>query len=160
MNDADSRHILVAVDGSTNSRRAVEHVAEILSGAACESGAQNFRITLLHVIVMPDPDYFANDPAKRGEWLAAQRSEANGYLDEYDGVLRGALGPDARVGREIRELSCPSVAECILDQGQRLGAGVLVLGRQGRGAREELLLGSVSKRVVHNSRGRAVWVVT
>ncbi|WP_243358253.1 universal stress protein [Fundidesulfovibrio terrae] len=154
MEQASARHILVAVDGSDNSRRAVEHVAEVLAGT------RGFRFTLLHVVAEPDPDYFANDPAKRLEWIANQRSEAIGYLEEYSRILAKAGIDPAAITEEVQELRCPSLAQCILDECTRRGAGVLVLGRQGRGAREELLLGSVSKAAVHNSKGRAVWVVT
>lgn len=154
MENASVKHILVAVDGSPNSRRAVEHVAEVLGQAS------GFRFTLLHVVAEPDPDYFGNSPARRLEWAAARRDEALLYLREYAGILTGAGTPPGAVTVEVQEMRCPSLAQCILEECARHGAGVLVLGRQGRGAREELLLGSVSKAAVHHSKGRAVWVVT
>ncbi len=151
---AFQKTVLVAVDGSPNSRRAVGHVAGVLS---C---AREFRIHLLHVIAEPDPDYFDDKPARRLEWMAAQRREAEGYLDEYRAFLVDAGHPAGLVETEIKEMDCPSVAQCILAERERLGAGIIVLGRQGRGAREELLLGSVSKRVVHHAHDCAIWVVT
>lgn len=146
--------VLVAVDGSANSRRAVGHVAAVLKGCV------DFSIHLLHVIAEPDPDYFDDKPARRLEWMAAQRREAEGYLDEYRAFLVDAGQDAGRVRTEVKEMDCPSVAQCILAERERLGAGILVLGRQGRNAREELLLGSVSKRVVHHAHGCAIWVVT
>ena len=77
MNHASFRNVLVAVDGSENSRRAVEHVAEMLGGS------RSFSFTLLHVIAEPDPDYFSNKPGKRLEWIEKRRSEAQVYLKDY-----------------------------------------------------------------------------
>lgn len=154
MTKPSSRCVLVAVDGSDNSRRAVEHVAEMLADR------KDVRFVLLHVISEPDPDYFGSAPAAKLEWVAAQKLEAGGYMRGYVAILNEAgVAPD-RIETEVRELRCPSLAQCILEECARRGAGVLVLGRQGRGAREELLMGSVSKAAVHHSKGRAVWVVT
>jgi len=154
MTGQSARNVLVAVDGSDNSKRAVEHVAEVLSGAA------GFTFTLLHVIAEPDPDYFGNQPARRLTWIAEQRAEAMAYLEAYRAKLLAAgFTPDA-VAVDVAEKDCPSLADCILDECAKRGAGILVLGRQGRGAKEEILMGSVSKAAVHKSKGRAVWVVT
>ncbi|EPR43979.1 UspA domain-containing protein [Desulfovibrio sp. X2] len=149
-----AKSILVAVDGSENSRRAVEHVAAVLV-CSCE-----FMVTLLHVIAEPDPDYFDDSPARRLEWMGKERREAETYLEEYKRILTGAGLPSSRVTVEVKEMDCPSIAQCILAQRESLGADIIVLGRQGRGAREELLLGSVSKRVVHHAHKCAIWIVT
>lgn len=154
MSSESVKHVLVAVDGSENSRRAVEHVAEVLCGAP------GFTVTLLHVIAEPDPDYFGNQPARRLEWIAAQHGDARAYLESYRRTLLDAGFAPGDVTADVAEKRCPSLAECILDECARRGAGVLALGRQGRGAKEELLMGSVSKAAVHKSKGRAVWVVT
>ncbi|GAB6035625.1 universal stress protein [Fundidesulfovibrio butyratiphilus] len=154
MNHASFRHVLVAVDGSDNSRRAVEHVAEMLGES------RGFSYSLLHVIAEPDPDYFSNNPDKRLAWIEKRRAEAAAYLKIYADILVQAGVDPASITEEVLALSCPSLAQCILEECTRRGAGVLVLGRQGRGAKEELLLGSVSKAAVHYSKGRAVWVVT
>lgn len=154
MDQSDASVVLVAVDGSDNSRRAVEHVGHMLGKGS------DARLILLHVIAEPDPDYFNNDPAQRAQWLAAQRDEAADYLEGYRKLFVEAGVAADRITLEVVEKRCPSLAQCILDECAVRRAGVLVLGRQGRGAREELLMGSVSKAAVHNSRGRAVWVVT
>lgn len=146
--------LLLAVDDSDNSRRAVGHVAAVLGSS------RDFAIHLLHVISEPDPDYFDDKPARRLEWMAAQKKEAAAYLDEYRAFLVDAGHPAELVRVEVKEMDCPSVAQCILAERDRLGAGIIALGRQGRNAREELLLGSVSKRVVHHAHGCAIWVVT
>lgn len=154
MEHSDAGIVLVAVDGSDNSRRAVEHVAQMLAHNV------GVRFVLLHVVAEPDPDYFSSKQKLRDEWILTQRAEAGKYLEEYKQALLNAGIADGSVSVEIVEKQCPSLADCILEECANRGAGVLALGRQGRGAKEELLMGSVSKAAVHKSKGRAVWVVT
>lgn len=145
--------IVVAVDGSANSRRAVAHVGAV---ASCARGAE---VTLLHIISEPDPDYFTS-PAERLGWLSTRRSEAEAFMTDYRELLLAHGLPESRVVVVIKERDCPSLSECIMDEMSRLGASTIAIGRQGYGAKEELLLGSVSKRIVHHSKNCAVWVVT
>ena len=51
--------------------------------AAVLGGKRDFAVHVLHVIPEPDPDYFDDKPARRLEWMAAQRKEAEAYLEEY-----------------------------------------------------------------------------
>ncbi|HKK99483.1 MAG TPA: universal stress protein, partial [Desulfotignum sp.] len=51
----DTNKILVAIDGSENSKRAVEYVADIVKGC------RDFDITLLHIERLPDRDIFADE---------------------------------------------------------------------------------------------------
>lgn len=151
--DAFNGRILVAVDGSANARRAVAHVAAV---AAC---AQSVQIILLHIISEPDPDYFAS-PADRLGWLAQHRKEADAFMADYKGLLANHGIAEGRITTTVKELDCPSLSECIMDEMQRLEASTIAIGRTGLQAKEELLLGSVSKRIVHHAKNCAVWVVT
>jgi len=151
--DAFNGRILVAVDGSDNARRAVAHVAAV---AAC---ARSVQIVLLHIISEPDPDYFAS-PADRLGWLAKRRGEVEAFMADYTQVLANYGIAGDRVAVVIKERDCPSLSECIMDEMQRLEASTIAIGRTGLQAKEELLLGSVSKRIVHHARNCAVWVVT
>lgn len=151
--DAFNGRILVAADGSANSRRAVAHVAAV---AAC---ARSVQIFLLHIISEPDPDYFAS-PAERLDWLARRRTEAEAFMADYRQLLADHGIGEGRVATLIKELDCPSLSQCILAEMQRLEAGAIAIGRTGLQAKEELLLGSVSKRIVHHAKNCAVWVVT
>ncbi len=151
--DAFNGRILVAVDGSANARRAVAHVAAV---AAC---AESVQIILLHIISEPDPDYFSS-AAERLDWLARHRMEAEAFMADYKQLLANHGIAEGRVTALIKEKDCPSLSECIMDEMRRLEAGTIAIGRTGLQAKEELLLGSVSKRIVHHAKDCAVWVVT
>lgn len=151
--DAFNGRILVAVDGSANSRRAVAHVAAV---AAC---AESVQIILLHIISEPDPDYFAS-PADRLGWLAQHRIEADAFMADYKQLLANHGISEGRITTLTKERDCPSLSECIMDEMRRLEASTIAIGRTGLQAKEELLLGSVSKRIVHHAKNCAVWVVT
>ena len=151
--DAFNGRIMVAVDGSANARRAVAHVAAV---AAC---AQTVQIILLHIISEPDPDYFAS-AAERLDWLATHRTEAEAFMADYQQLLSNHGIAEGRITVLVKEQDCPSMSECIMDEMQRLEATTIAIGRTGLRAKEELLLGSVSKRIVHHAKDCAVWVVT
>ncbi len=51
------------------------------------------------------------------------------------------------------------VAEDILREAQVSGVNTIVMGRRGMGTAKSLLLGSVTHKVVQNSRGCAVTIV-
>jgi hypothetical protein len=57
------RHIMIAVDSSENSRRAVLFVGDFFG---CYEG---FMVTLLHIILEPDATFF-KDNEDRQKWLA------------------------------------------------------------------------------------------
>jgi hypothetical protein len=59
------RHIMIAVDTSANSRRAVLFVGDFFG---CYEG---FKVTLLHVILEPEATFFGTGD-ERQKWLAAE----------------------------------------------------------------------------------------
>ena len=63
-----NRRVLLAVDDSENSERAVDYVGRMLGGL------DNFKIALLHVIVEPEADYF-QDNAEMESWLSRYRKK-------------------------------------------------------------------------------------
>ena len=61
MNHNVNRNILIAVDASENSRRAVQYVADLLGGIP------GFKVSVLHVIREPEEDEFAVE-AEKEKW--------------------------------------------------------------------------------------------
>ena len=147
-----NRNILLAVDDSPNSRRAVEYVAYLLGGQ------DGFRVTLLHVVPEPEEDYFPEE-AQKERWLAQYRKRLNTILDEYHQVLieRGFAAEDVDV--RMPQAYCPSMGDCIMAERDRLGHGTIALGRQGLSRKEEFLFGSVSSKIVKHARHCSVWVI-
>lgn len=152
MNTRKSGRLAIAVDGSENSRRAVAYVGELIGGLP------GFSVALLHVIHLPEADFFA-DPEERQQWLRSVGHSAAGWLADYRRMLIDhGLAPE-RVTQQIVEREGPSLARLILAEAASLGARTIVVGRQGVSRKEEFLFGSVSKQIVSHARRCTVWVV-
>jgi nucleotide-binding universal stress UspA family protein len=120
--------------------------------------AQSYNITLLHVIPEPEEDFFP-DLRDRNRWLGRYRQKMTALLEGYRKELIdcGFSGDDVAV--RLQERFCPSMAECILAEGETLRCDTIVVGRQGISRSEEFLFGSISSKIVTHARNRTVWVV-
>lgn len=147
-----NRNILVAVDASENSQRAVHYVGNMLGGV------DGFKVTLLHVIREPEEDEFP-DQAEKEKWYREHRREVDRMLEEYRGMLVGSGFAEADVSVRSSMRYCPSMAECILAERDSLEYATLVVGRRGLSLKEEFLFGSISGKIVRIARNCAVWVV-
>jgi len=145
-------HLLVAVDESENSRRAVSYVAKLLEGMP------SLKVMLLHIINEPEEDFFADD-GERERWMAEKQETAERVLDEAMTVLVGEGFEPERVFPLIKVRYCPSIAECILHEAEASQSETIVVGRKGVSHKEEFLFGSVSNRIVHEAKDCTVWVV-
>lgn len=148
----DAKKVLVAVDASENSERAVVYVGEMLSGA------KGFRVELLCVDRPPLKDLFPNEET----WRTACQAQAMllaEFLDKARGILLAKGFDPASVGGRCVSADGPSLATAILEVQQKGGFGTVVVGRRGVSKAEEFLFGSVSSRVVHHAKGCTVWVV-
>lgn len=158
------KKILVAFDGSENSYRAVNYVAEIAGGM------EGFAVTLVHVEMLPDRDmYPEEDSWKR---MCREREEqSRAHLEEGAAMLVGQGVPEAAV-TTVYIPSCHSpfhdqaqcsmgagVAADILGVQERDGFGTIVVGRKGVSKQEEFLFGSVSSKIMRRAQGCTVWVV-
>ena len=150
--DSINKNILIAVDESENSRRAVSYVGQLLGGV------KGFRATILHIIPDPEEDYFPN-PGEKEKWIGEQKKKTDMLLETYRGILvKAGFGEDAVRTRSTLRY-CPSMAECILSERDDRRYGTIVVGRQGLSRKEEFLFGSVSSKIVNHARNCTVWVV-
>jgi nucleotide-binding universal stress UspA family protein len=80
-------------------------------------------------------------------------------LEEYRSMLvdSGFDPEDVSVRSTLRY--CPSMAECILAERDKLEYGTLVVGRKGLSHKEEFIFGSISGKIVRTARNCTVWVV-
>jgi nucleotide-binding universal stress UspA family protein len=147
-----NKNILIAVDDSENSARAVAYTGRILAGG------RDYKMILLHIIPEPEEDFF---PSRRDQqrWLARYREKMAVLLEDYRKVLtaHGFAAEDVKVELKLR--SCLSLAECILKEGQSSGCDTIVVGRQGLSRSEEFLFGSISSKIVTHGDRCTVWVV-
>ena len=133
------RTMLVAIDGSDVSLRALEHAARLASVA---------QDWCLHILcVQPPPRVYGEIEVYVGEQRAHELGEsaAHSILDDARERLRGRVthlelerlegDPGAVIARRAAELGCESI----------------VMGTHGRGRLGSALLGSIAQHVVHAS---------
>ncbi len=132
------RKLLVAYDGSDNSKRALQYVVDL---------ARDTGLTLqVHVVNVQ------HEPIIYGEYVTSAMidelnnglmGKARAVLDEAAAVLQGG-----GLNCETHAL-LGNVAEQVSEAVKRLGCDTVVMGTRGLGSFTGLLLGSVANRVIH-----------
>lgn len=159
--------ILVAVDGSGASERALEYAAKMASDL------KDARLTIFHVGEPIPVNVMEYDKLPgTGTWeerLEQHRQEVDRYeTDEAKAdsemfryfkhrAQQLGLKPeqiDARFAADVQ-----NVATEIILEAEKGGYEAICLGRRGRSSVKEFFIGSVSERVVRHAKGCAVWVV-
>lgn len=155
MNDTDfqcNKKILLAVNNSENSRRAVSYVSQMIGDL------KGFDIIFLHVINPPEKDYFPN-PSEYDTWLQQYRLKIQSLLENYRQILiRDGFDPKA-LDLKIVLRYRPSTVECILEEQNRLGCSTIVVGRQRLSRSEEILFGGISSKLASDAKNCTVWIV-
>lgn len=142
--------VIAAVDGSEGAGRAAAAAAKLAKG-------MGKPLTLLYVFTAPGPDEFVSldnvsgaliDPARLSdEAIKAAKSEAGKKAFK---AAHEAIGDD---GVEIEEeIVTGRALEAILKYAESHDPSVVVVGRRGLGRVGEFLLGSVSAKLVHQTR--------
>lgn len=167
--------ILLALDGSENSTRAVEYVGNMTHG--CEG----FHITLFHVTSIPPALMEHAGPAKAGpeepdrdrqmaeEMQKRQRKWQEEIRETTEKEIftpakqvlekRGVQAPLSTIETKVATHSHPDVALAIIEETKAGGYGTIVLGKRGRSMIKEFLLGGTTCKVIHHIQGCAIWVV-
>jgi nucleotide-binding universal stress UspA family protein len=132
------RNILVAVDGSCHSARAL---AEAIDLAELGHG----RLTLLTAI--PKPAAWASSP------LAAEAvtTLSEELAREASDALRAAVDRVPRSIPVVEILTPEPIRQALIEQARTGRHDLLVMGSRGRGAVSSSLLGSVSHHALHHS---------
>jgi len=161
----DPKKILIAVDASENSLRAIKYTGDMLGGG------EGFHIALLTIERFPDRDLFESEEA----WKTECKKNQAAYLDF---MAKGrkilcdkGISEKQIFTRYIESCKSPlkspplicsmgtSIAHEIIRIIEREGFGTVVIGRRGVSKEVEFLFGSVSTKIVHYSKGCAVWIV-
>ncbi len=132
------RNILVAIDGSPDSDRALTQAIDLAE-------SEHSRLTLFSAVVMPPTSAYI------GGGGAVAAALARNAETETETVLRTAAQrvPD-RVSLST-VLSSEPVRHALIHQIKEGAHDVVVMGSRGRGAVRSVLLGSVSHYVLHHS---------
>jgi nucleotide-binding universal stress UspA family protein len=131
------RTILLAVDGSTYSEKAVELAKQLAS-------AGNDEVVVTHVTELL-PARFQTYPGLDQEFDNETIELAKGYVADLE-----EAGIKARA--ELRSAQYGGIARIITNLAEDLDAGLIVMGSHGRGDLTAMLLGSVAHKVLHLSQ--------
>ena len=127
------KNILLAVDGSEYSKKALAYAQDM---------AETYRATLWLVHVFPSTsDLLGYDDFEK--LYAKRKCTGQSILD----AAQEMLGETAIEVRE--ELVEGPEAESILNSAKNSQTDIIVMGTRGMGAIKGLLLGSVSRKVIH-----------
>ncbi len=155
--------MLVAIDGSQCSMRAVDYAGRQFSGN------RDLRVTLLHVLPYPpapfwDDGHILSEQEKAArnsvieKWLVNQRAKLEPLFKEAVELLIGqGIGPEQIEKKSISDST--DVAASILEEARDGGYQTLILGRCGLSASKRFLMGSVTTKIVNNGSGIAICIV-
>ena len=160
--------ILLALDGSEPSIRAVQYVADMLGHAP------DVSVTLFHVFP-PMPSLLAETASSEGP-IAPSEDEferrRKSWKQNRDEVQSQLFQParerfmQAGFGDEQIQTKCVTqhidsdyVAHEILAECEKSGYDTIVMGKRGLSRIRTFLTGSVTEKVVRHAKGHAVWVI-
>jgi nucleotide-binding universal stress UspA family protein len=126
--------IVVALDGSESSDRALEHATVL-------AREQSSKVRVVHVIELL--------AGRAGGPLHLDENETKAKIEQQTQGLV-ALGIDAEL--ELHSAMAGGPAHVIADVAERLDADLIVTGTRGHTATAGILLGSVTHRLLHVAR--------
>ena len=158
--------ILVAVDESENSHRAVQYVGALLRRTP------DVAVTLFHVL-KPMPRELlehggSENPAAEARLGAQLRSDQESWLraerESECTVLRTAWAALMSYGFDANQVSMTfghedDIAANILEEARRGEHNTIVLGRHGTSRIKRMFGGGVTDQLLRQAKGFAIWVV-
>jgi nucleotide-binding universal stress UspA family protein len=153
--DIRSRKILVAVDGSKNSRKAVDYVGKFASTNGAEvtlfNAVREFRLAMLDIATPGGEEI-------EGKILAELEKDVQRMFDSYRRRLEKA-GVETRGISSKYILQSRSRSGDILKEAKEGDFGTIVMGRRGLSRVHEFPLGRVTTKVLNRADLFALWIV-
>lgn len=144
--------ILVAVDGSETSERAVRYVGNIAPLI------ENVEICLLHVYPEPPPDYYTQG-GRLDAYRRKREKVAKMMINEALEILEEAGVEPAKVTSRICMAEGRTISQVVLDTQAEGEFGTVVAGKRGVSKAEEFLFGSISNALARHSKQFTSWIV-
>jgi nucleotide-binding universal stress UspA family protein len=129
--------VMLPFDGSQNALRAVKHVIQFAQAGSKVS------VQLVHAHEEPLLYGELGIFVSKEQLAELQKKHSEGLLAPAEKLLR-----DAKVPFE-KEILVGSIAERITTRAKELGCHAIVMGTRGMGSIGNLLMGSISTKVVH-----------
>ncbi|SHO48424.1 universal stress protein [Desulfopila aestuarii] len=144
--------ILLAVDGSPTSERAVRYVCNIAPLM------REAEVCILNVYPEPPPDYYTQG-GRLDNYKAMREARAKEMLDEAVTQLLAAGVPESRISRRVEMAEGRTISEVVLEARAEGDFGTVVAGKRGVSKAEEFLFGSISNALARHSKNFTSWIV-
>lgn len=144
--------ILLAVDGSPTSERAVQYVASIAPLMA------QGEICLLHVYPEPPPDYYSQG-GRLDTYRNIREKRAEEMLDDAAELLLAAGLSAQQIVRRVAMAEGRTISEVVLEIREEGDFGTVVAGKRGVSKAEEFLFGSISNALARHAKNFTAWIV-
>ena len=131
--------VLVPIDGSENSNRALKHALSL-------SSKLKSKLTILYVLEVP-PFVYVQSQKLVDSAMASLEKEAKNILDMAQNQAK-----EFDVEYETILLKGDNIASLIIDYNKKNDFDIIVIGSRGHGKFKTTLLGSVSNSVLHHSK--------
>ena len=150
-----SNRILIAIDSSENALRAVDHAGFMLAGTDCQVTLFH---TMRHLRRFVPLEVLEQAPELEELWKSRAGQEIGPYMAKGRDMLLDAGLSDSQIRSKVVDGS-RSPASDILEETRSNGYGTVVMGRRGLSGVKEFFIGSVTKKVLQDCAGMAVWIV-
>lgn len=147
--------VLICVDNSDNALRAVKHAGFMLSGT--DSPITLFH-TKRHLRRFIPKEVLEEAPDLEELWKHTAGDQIAPYMKKAKEILLKAGIKEDSISTKIVDGS-RSAANDILKAAKRYGCGTIVMGRRGLTGVKELIMGSVTRKVLEDLNQKAVWIV-
>lgn len=147
----DWKKILIAVDQSETSIKALNYTADIISNLP------DAELCLLYIYPEPPPNYYSSGGSlsdyQQEKTAAAEVifQKSLDFLEKYK--FQKEVITRCKMADHI------TISQAILEVQAEEQFGTVVVGKRGVSKAEEFLFGSISNGIVHHCNGFTVWVV-
>jgi nucleotide-binding universal stress UspA family protein len=152
-----SPHILVALDGSENALRAVDHLSFIVDPCRTEE----IRVLLLNVwpglVTLLGPRIIPHLDSLNNSAQENHKKRLEAAMDQAESLLLEA-GLSARQVKKKFCSRCSDIARAVLSEADKGDYGTIVLGRRGISKTQEFFMGSVSGKIIEQAGQKTVWL--
>jgi len=149
---ANWKKILLAVDGSENSRRAVVYLGNIAPLIT------DVEICLLNVYPQPPPDYYT-EGGRLDRYLEMRANRAREMFAEAEEILVTAGVAKSSLKFEVLMAEECTISDVVLRVQDEGDYGTVVAGKRGVSKAEEFLFGSISNALARHSKKFTSWIV-
>ena len=144
--------ILLAVDGSKASARAVHYVGKFASLTT------HVEVCILNVYPEPPPDYYTKG-GLLDEYQDVREKRALAMFKEARAILVEAGVRENQLTQLVRIAARKTISEEVLAVQAEGDYGTVVAGKRGVSKAEEFLFGSISNALARNSKQFTSWIV-